>query len=368
MIFHDWVSTELITGLSPLAWYQYTPAVSGHEIIYDSIGDMHIQTGGTPPVLTEDVVNGHPAWYFDGASDPLVWNGSATIGHGFVFASQEDATFDGYQGLLSAPTIGDVLVGQTGANKFFDLGLSGFEYTRSGTLYDDSNQLAPVSGNFALMEVSSTVGIGMNGIQVGQQRDFVDRRWKGHFAEMILFDRVLTAVELRRVRLYFNIKFGEWARGLPFYFPSAEIVPTVGPSRFYDMPPDYDSITDTWEYEDGVKDFNEVADEAPKFWEYAYPGVPKEHLPIYNEFWNQARLVNTFNFRDPEGIIWDNVRVDNYNRNHPAHMRWRHDVAFRLVGYNSTGTPEPVPPTPEYLLSDDGDFLLSEEGASLLGG
>ena len=342
MIFHDWTETEIMPD--PFAWYQYTPTVSGHNIIYDSVADKHIVgDAGNSPVLTENVLGAHPGWYFNGTRDPLTYSGDVTIKHAFILASNEDATFATYQGLLTGETSGDVLVGDNGTTKFFDLGL-GVTYTNEGIAYDEDDQQAPMSGTFRLLEVSLSAGFGLDGIQVGQQKADTSRRWQGHFIEMVLFDRVLTTAEVRRVRLYFNVKFGEWARGLRFEFPSADIVPTIGPSRFYDVPPDYKSITDEWEYEDRVKDFNEVADEPPKFWEYAYPAVPKAHLPIYNEFWNQARLVNPFYFKDPDRITWSNVRVDDYNRNHQAHKRWAHDVAFRLVGYNSVGVPD-VPPT-----------------------
>jgi hypothetical protein len=338
MIFHDWLATEIIPDA--LAWYQYQYGGSAGQVIYDSIGSKHLECAVSgAPVLTENVIGNQPGWYFDGTSNPLAWTGSVTVKHVFILASNEDATFDGYQGLLTGVTSGDVLVGDSGQTTFFDLGI-GNVYTNEGIDYAEANQQAPMSGSFRLMEVSNSDGILLDGIQVGQQRSLTARKWKGHFVEMILFDRILTRDEVRRVRLYFNIKFGEWQRGLPFYFPSADIVPTMGPSRFYDMPEDFAQITDDWEYEDGVKDFNEVADDAPLHWEYAYPAVPKAHLPIYNEFWNQARLVNTFLFKDPEDYVWTNVRIEDYNRNHEAHKRWRHDVAFRLVGYNSVGTYE----------------------------
>lgn len=347
MIFHDWKATEIIPN--PLAWYQYQPGGSAGQVIYDSIGDKHLTADvANAPILTTNVLNGYPAWYFNGTRDPLVWSGLVTIKHAFIVASAEDATFAGYQGLFTGETLGDVLVGENATDQFFDLSLTGFEYTKNGTVYANNDQQAPVSGAFALLEAQSVPGITLDGIQIGQQKADTARLWKGHFVEMILFDRILNATEHRRVRNYFATKFGLWRQGLPLYFPSADITPTVGPSRFLDVPPDYSDITDSWEYEDAVRDFNEVAADPPMHWEYAYPAVPKAHLPIYNEFWNQARLVNPFYFRDPEGLIWDNVRVEAYNRNHEGHKRWKHDVAFRLVGYNSTATPEPVPtpPTP----------------------
>lgn len=364
MIFHDWVSTEIIP--SPDAWYQYQVGGSADHIIYDTSGNERNLVGDSSnaPVLTTNVHEGYPAWYFDGTREPLVYSGAFTVKHAFVLASNEDATFDGYQGLLTGETLGDVLVGDDTTTKFFNLGISNI-YTSGGTAYTEADQQAPMSGTFRLMEVKNSTGITLDGIQVGQQKADVTRRWQGHFVEMILFSRVLTAIELRRVRLYFNIKFGEWKRGVPFYFPDATITPTIGPSRFYPAPPDWKQITDTWEYEDGGKDFNEVASSTPLRFEYSYPAVPKAHLPIYDEFNNQARLVNAFYFRDPDDLVWSTVRIEDYNRNHEAHKRWKHDVAFVLAGYNPTPTPDdttpalPAVPTGLALFPDTSTTLLA---------
>lgn len=376
MIFHDWVSTELISGLSPIAWHQYQYGGSDNHIIYDSSGNERTLVGdpADAPVLTTNVVGNQPAWYFDGTKDPLVFTGSVTIKHAFVLASNDDATFDGYQGLLTGPTSGDVLVGDDATTKFFNLGI-GNDYTKEAVDYVESNQQAPMGG-FQLLEVKNTTGITLDGIQVGQQKADGTRLWKGYFAEMILFDYALTRDEIRRVRLYFNLKFGEWRRGLPFYFPSADLTmihDVDRPSRFYDAPEDFAQITDDWEYEDGVKDFNEVADDAPLRWEYAYPHVPKLQKVIFDEFWNQARLVNSFLFKDPDSNVWTNVRIEDYNRNHDAHKRWRHDVAYRLVGYNSVGTyeapeviDEDAPSIPEGLTAtaqSDTEILLEWDAA-----
>lgn len=351
----------------PAAWYQYQPGVSGHYIIYDSSGNgRHI--AGNPanaPVLTENVHEGHPAWYFDGTREPLVYSGAFAVKHAFVLASNEDATFSGYQGLLSGETSGDVLVGADTTTKFYDLGISNV-YSNSGTEYLENNQQSPMSGTFRLVEVKNTTGITLDGIQIGQQRADVTRRWQGHFVEMILFTSVLTTAEIRRVRLYFNLKFAAFKYGLPLHFPSADLVSTIGPSRFRQVPQDFDKTTDSWEYEDAVKDFNEVAGDAPYMWEYAYPAVPKAQLPIFDEFWRQARKANPFTFRDREDYVWTNVRVEDYNRNHEAHKRWRSEVSFQLVGYNSVATYDPpvAPEEPAFLidggdpLTDGGDYLF----------
>lgn len=342
----QWVASGLIPTSGLLAWHMYEAAVSGHHIIYDYSGNNRTIDSPTlnAPVLTANVLYGNPGWYFDGASstEPLNYSGSVTVNHAFVLASHEDAAFNLNRGLLTGVTSGDILASNNSGTDFFDLTLPNFAYRKSDVGYATNNQEAPMVTP-ELIEVIDSDGITLDGIQVGKQRNLANRVWKGYFFEQMLYNRVLTTAERRRIMLYYNLKFQQWRVGLPLYFPSADLAQVHDvdkPARFYPVPADYKKITDDWEYEDAVKDFNEVADDPPKAWEYAYTGVPKAKVMIFDEFWNQARLVNAFNFKDPDSTVWTNVRIEDYNRNHEGHKRWKHDVGFRLVGYGSVGTLE----------------------------
>lgn len=330
----EWKNSGLIPTSGLLAWHMYEMGVSGHEVINDYSGNSRIID--TPvlnaPVLTTDVINGQPGWYFNGTTTtPLNYTGAVGPKHVFILASAEEEEFTVNRGLLTGETTGDILLSDSSGDEFFDLAV-GMEYRKNDTVFPEAGQKAPMNGTFGLIEVSRSGGFAFDGIQVGQQKADTTRRWKGYFVEQLLFDRVLTLVERKRVMLYFNIKFALFELGLPFYFPSDDLM-QFRRSRFYAEPLRYEDTTDHYEYEDRGRTFNEVADTPPRHWEYVYRSRTPQQTVIFDAFWDVARLVNPFIFRDKYGTEWSNVQVEKYNRSHEAHMSWKNDVEFRLVKY-----------------------------------
>lgn len=332
----DWINTGLVPPAS--AWHTVETGVSGNEVVYDYSGNNRHLTGTTNlPVFTPNVLNGEPAMYFDGTKNPLVYDGGNVLGkHIFVLASYADATFSGLNGILSATSGLTILTGAGATtSRFFDnttdIG-DDYLYRKNDVNYALSNQLAPMSGNFALMEIIYPGVATFDGLQIGQDRSFTARRWKGYFVESIVFDRRLTNAERRGVMLYFNLKYALHKIGLPFWFPSPDITDILY-SRFYAPPLDYDRITDDYEFEDGSKTLNEFADEPPKRWQLEANQRDRELIYIFDKFWNTARKVYKFLFRDKYNIIHDNVRVENYSRSHEAHKSWIEDARFDLVRY-----------------------------------
>lgn len=102
---------------------------------------------------------------------------------------------------------------------------------------------------------------------------------------------------------------------------------------------DWGAVTDEYEYEDGRKDFNEVSDVAPVRWEYsviiseptAFDAITESS--VYHDFYNAVRRSQPFNFTDKFGVIWEDVRVESYERIHDAHKSWTIFVNFVLVSY-----------------------------------
>jgi hypothetical protein len=313
----------------------YEMGVSGHNIIYDYSGNGRSIDCAVlnAPVLTADVLYGHPGWYFNGSTTvPLNWTGSIFPKHVFILASNDEAAFTTNRGLVGGETSGDILLSESSGTKFFDLTPVVVSYVKNGVLYAQNNMQAPVNGDAALIEVSNSGGFGLDGLQVGRQRDLAGRIWKGYIFEVLFYDSVLTSTEVERIRLYFNIKFSAWQLGLPFYFPSDDLM-QFKRSRFYAEPLRYQDITDSYEYEDRGRTFNEVADTPPRRWQYNYLARTPEQTVIFDEFWNQARIANPFIFRDKYGTEWTDVRILQYNRSHVKHMSWKNDIEFDLIKY-----------------------------------
>lgn len=361
----DWKLTDLIPTSGLLAWHLYDPATSASNNINDASGNgKHLTGGGGSPVLTLNVMGGHPGWFFDGSSTPLATSSSAVVNaqHVFVLASATGTAFNLNRGLLSGKTSGDWLTSENAGTQFFQFGAD-YTYRKSDTAYADDSMEAPLNEEPELLEMTQIVtGVNMDGIQVGQQRDLDGgaRKWKGYFFEQMIYNRQLTSTERRQVMLYFNIKYGTWSKGVPLFFPSKDLLTQteILNNRFDDLEPDYEQITDKWTYEDGRPDFNEIAATAPFGWDYEYviPEVPGNiaqayaYREIFEAFNRQARLINPFYFTDKWGQTWSDVRIEEYRSSHEAHRSWVHEIRFRLmastasvvVGEVAQGVPESI--------------------------
>lgn len=217
---YPWKNMNVIPRANLEAWHMYEPAASGHEIIFDYSGNgRHIDTDPSDaPVLTENVIGGQPAWYFDGTGEALQSTSSATIvvKHHFVLASNDEATFGAYRGLVTGKTFaggGPGLIGDSGGTKWNDPVLGGYtdwQYRKNGVLYAQNNMQAPMSGSFALMELSTAAAVGWAGIQLGNDRDFGGRKFKGHFVDSLVYSRVLTDMERFQIYRYFAMRYHVW--------------------------------------------------------------------------------------------------------------------------------------------------------------
>jgi hypothetical protein len=339
----QWTNTGLLPTSGLEAWHQYDPDYGLlNSVIYDYSGHSRdlASTGAHDPIATANVINGQPGWYFNGTNTtPLKWTGALNPKHVFILASAQESTFPSYRGLLSGVTAGDALTSNNSGTKFFDFGLgSAYAYRKNDVSYANSNLQAPMSGAMGLMEIQSSSGLGFDGIQIGLQRNLAGRIWKGYFVEQLIYSRVLTTAERKRVMLYFNLKFKQYNAGLPLYFPSDDFVPYKR-RRFYAEPPMYSKITDSFEFEDGGKTFNEVADVAPRRWEYNYKfnnsaaSTDPYEVRLFDEFNDAVRMSTPFNFTDKYGTVWDNVRIEGYDRDHSAHKAWSQEIKFRLIRY-----------------------------------
>ena len=102
---------------------------------------------------------------------------------------------------------------------------------------------------------------------------------------------------------------------------------------------DWRTVTDTYEFEDGSKSFNEVADVAPVRWEYSVicngmtAAAAKNEADVYEDFFNTVRLVTPFDFTDKFGTVWPNVYVESFEKRHDAHKSWTVFVDFVLVSF-----------------------------------
>jgi hypothetical protein len=336
----QWDQTGLMPSGNIEFWHQYRFGQSGHEVIFDYSGNgRHIGTGaGVAPVLTEEVLNGQPGWVFDGDESAMLdaWSTPAfSLKHLFILVRIDLASFGSFLPLLGDSAFNIILGGDTGTTKWQD-NYTG-SYYKNGTSYVDGNRQAPMQ-EFALIECIIPAGETIDQLMLNTFDGLAFT-----FIEMAGWSEVLSDIQRRQANLYYNLRYRvhEFTdSAIPLYFPSVDLVPEIAGqgrvnNRFNDRAIDWSQITEEFEYEDGGKDFNELNDAMPLRWEYTYQNVPKAQKVIFDTFNNVARRANPFFFKDKEDMIWSNVRIESYDRNHDEHKRWRNDVMFGLVGMNT---------------------------------
>lgn len=284
----DWTKLGIVPKAGMIAWNGYKEGESTNSIASDLSGNGRDldAVGADPPALQMAVINGQPAWYFNGTDDALLWSGSITTKHLFVLAAFEDASFSDFQGLYSNAdqNSGDILVSNpTGTNMFDFSSIITYTYRKNDVSFANNAQAAPMGGQFGLIEVSSATGWAANGIQIGDQQS-LGRKFKGWFVESIPYSRVLADFERIAVYEYFAMKFNLWrqvASGLdvwPFQANWAYPFPTdkavlasrsiSGAFKAREKRP----AKDAWELSFATRSPEEV-DAAKAFWNAKYPGT-----------------------------------------------------------------------------------------------
>lgn len=332
----DWTQIGLVpTGM--LRWYAYASASSTSGNINDLSGNGgHVVQASNPPELQTDVLYGQPGWYFDGAaSNPLQTASSSNVTpkHIFVLAALEDDEFDDERGLVSGKSTNDLLYGTAGS-VFEDPG--GDSYLLSGAA--DALFTAPTGGRAQLIELTDAAGFTLDGISIGRRKADTATKFKGWFFDALMYPSIQTGDALRRIYLYYAMRYQQYRRELPIYFPDSVMIgqPRL---RYYEEPKDWDKITDSFEFEDAGKKFNTVADNTVQRWEYIYQihwqgtgtlSKDPEILPLFENFNNTVRRSVPFTFRDKYGVDNEDVRIKEYSRTHDAHKPWTQTVRFLL--------------------------------------
>lgn len=337
--------SELVPTSGLLADYPLEEITSGTTVeqVTDYSGNgRHLLANNDTPTspatqtITLDSINGRAAINHSGDA-PLTSSGAMNAKHILMLAKYDlAANFGGtYRGLISDNNAISVLVGSNAASstKFVDFGWgANYTYRKNRTAYAEAAQEAPFS-NFEVVEAILTTGFSLTSLQVGQQTNQTARRWRGRWGDLKLYSSVLSGNELRRIRLYYDLRYYLWLiAGTTLEFPDPTLtgIPWNHVKKF---PVDWDGVTDTWEYEDGGRDFNERTDTPLTEWEVTFTGLSRAQLDIFDEFNKAVRRSRTFSFIDNYGVTHTGVRIRSYESGHDGNVSWINNCTFRLVKY-----------------------------------
>jgi hypothetical protein len=212
----DWTQNGWVPRLGLQAWNAADQATSG-QIVPDLSGNGRTLDAGSanPPSLQVNQLNSYPAIYFNGSThEPLKYVGSLNVKHVFIVGSYELSAFATFAGLIGGISTVDILVGFSGLTQWFDFSSTygSYDYRLADVPYAPSAALAPMSGQHSVMEYSNPAGLVMSGLQIGQQKTFTDRRWRGWYFESLVYNRVLSEEERRQIYEYLASKYRLWTR------------------------------------------------------------------------------------------------------------------------------------------------------------
>lgn len=339
--------TYLVPKTNLAFWYPLDNATDSGGVVNDESGNgRHLNAvlpGINTPALTENVLNGRRGIVHTNNTDFLQHTGAITVRELWTIAKMDYATtFPAtYGGFISGLGLSLALyIGAASTNRFLSVaeGNQFSNYWKSGIELTDGARTAPFA-YFEQMRQNKNSDIGLDGLQVGQDRTFTARLFQGRWVDIMGYSAQLSLNQVYRLKLYGDLKFELWRlNGTTLSFPDPTLT-DIPYRRFNEVPRDWPEATISHEYEDGGRSFNEITDTPPREWELemdcygASHTVAKEQFDIFDAFWNAARTTRTFSFLDKYGVTHTSVRIKEYSRSHDANKSWQNSVTFRLIKY-----------------------------------
>ena len=191
-----------------------------------------------PPVNYQSVVNYRSAVRFDGTRNPLRNNTVFTVQCGWIVARCNNSIFTDYQGLLSdSGNVGILIGGGYGATSFYNFNYDYYEFRSNDRIYPAAAAPAPMN-QFKVIFFRFWKPVLLSGIQIGQDRNYSNRKIVGDVGLVGLYSRNFDESE---VRSYSESLGNAFALTLADVYPFQPDVDgtTEAPSQsvsFYDPP------------------------------------------------------------------------------------------------------------------------------------
>lgn len=158
----------------------------------------------TPSGVSFDV------WQFNGSTNTgkaYQTGGSVVIYDLFILMSNRTETFNQDAGVFTGTTATPILVGTNGGTKFQNQVLSGFEYRYNDVLYNQTDQHAPMDGEWGLVHCHWNAGSPSLIPQIGQDRNLgTSTKADIDVAEVVICDSYLPHSTRRELVEYLMIK------------------------------------------------------------------------------------------------------------------------------------------------------------------
>ena len=172
-------------------------------------------TGGNAVKQTDSTkIDNQPFLNFTGSNNHYTVASTAmTLRHVFAVAAMTPTLFANYAGLVSGigNTENAILAGNIGSNVWFNGGL-GANYKLNSVVYAETAMLAPMGGNFAIIEWINQTGSALTGLQIGEDRSFGSRTLNGKFVEAFGYSDVKDESQRYQIYQYFALNYYLWQK------------------------------------------------------------------------------------------------------------------------------------------------------------
>jgi hypothetical protein len=251
-----------------------------------SAGGRDLVCSADKPTVKTGAINSKRSFEWDGTQNPLVYNGAFTIRCGFLLV-KVDGNFTGdYQGILSSPLNFGILVGIGGSDIFYDFLYDYYEFRLNDHIYPKSDAPAPIDA-WGLIYFKFWQNLTVEGIQLGQDRDFTDRKFDGEVALMALYDRDFCEEDVRKMT---HSIANSYQLALPDVFP-------------YQGSKEDGVTTSKRVLTDGQDEpVTRVKRGARKLFDLNFSQRRQDELFAAERFWNDRFPQNRFIYRDYETI------------------------------------------------------------------
>lgn len=203
-----------------------------------------LTVASSKPLFKTNIINSKSIVRFTGANLQPKNAKPFNVRCGWIVAKYDGALFDlNFRGLLSGLVTHDILTGNVGGISFYNFGDDYYEFRSNDRIYPKESAPAPMNVFKVLFFRFWQTKI-MDGIQIGQQRNYTDRNWKGDVGLLALYSRDFFEYE---IRAYSQIIADYYALSLANVYPyqadkstSQSVEQSV---NFYD-PPEGDRISE----------------------------------------------------------------------------------------------------------------------------
>lgn len=180
------------------------PDLSGHG--------RDLTAANPAPILQTNVLNGKSVLRFN-ENQPLKNPASFPVRCGWMVVKYDGPYFPVYTGLLTGYQYAAVLVGNIFNTIFYYFLDKFFEVRSNDRIYPASNAPAPMQQYRIIFFRYWNDPVQMDGVQLGTDRDFTSRLWKGDVALLALYSRDFTEAEIRtatkRIADNFNLPLAD---------------------------------------------------------------------------------------------------------------------------------------------------------------